>query len=261
MVASGKGGVGKSTVAVNVAVALSRQGRRVGLLDADVYGPSAPTLLGCPQARPDADAEGKPIAIEAHGIHALSTGFLTDDDRAFALRGPMATRALARIGEMGGWPEALDVLIVDAPPGTGDIHLSMVQRLSVDGAVVVSTPNTLALADVRRAISFLHAARIPVLGLVENMSVVEDPKTGARVDIYGEGGLNRLAQAAGVPVLAAIPQTPDLRLSCDSGVPAAANAQTYEAQHFELLADQIVEAVSRPGATATPPRIVVEDAA
>jgi len=218
-VASGKGGVGKSTVAANLAVALAKRGLAVGLLDADIYGPSVPTLLGLPGRAQLAD--GKLLPMTAHGITALSIGMMMATDKAVIWRGPMAASAMMQMIEKADWG-VLDVLVIDLPPGTGDIQLTMAQKLKPSGAVIVSTPQDLALIDARRAIAMFAEVGVPVIGLIENMSTFVCPHCGVATDIFGHGGAEDLGAGAGVPFLGSIPLTMALRLASDAGEPGSA---------------------------------------
>lgn len=215
-VASGKGGVGKSTVAANLAVALARAGYAVGLLDADIYGPSVPTLLGI-EGR--ARLEGNRLQpAEVHGIKALSMGMMTDPKKAIIWRGPMASSALVQMVEQADWG-VLDVLVIDMPPGTGDVQLTLAQKLKPDGAVIVSTPQDLALIDARRAVSMFNEVNVRVLGVVENMSGYFCPHCGEASDPFGHGGAETEASALGVPFLGRVPLDIALRTASDAGQP------------------------------------------
>lgn len=237
-VSSAKGGVGKSTVAVNLACALARRGQKVGLLDADVYGPSLPTLLGLERAEPDRQGE-KLVPIAAHGLKAMSIGFIVDVDAPMIWRGPMATSALRQMLDDVAWAP-LDILVLDLPPGTGDIQLTMAQRIPLAGAVIVSTPQAMALADVRRGIAMFERTHIPILGLVENMAWFEAPD-GSRTAIFGDGGAKAVAERLGVPVLAELPLEVALRESADAGVPLVAAApDSAMAQRFMAMADSVI---------------------
>lgn len=223
-VSSAKGGVGKSTVAVNLACALARLGLKVGLLDADVYGPSVPTLLGLADAKPTTGADGRLIPLEAFGLKAMSIGFLVDIDAPMIWRGPMATSAIRQMIDDVAWgteADPLDVLVLDLPPGTGDVQLTIAQRLPLSGAVIVSTPQEIALSDVRRGIAMFDKTHIPILGVIENMAWFE-PSPGVRVAVFGEGGARRTASAHGVPFLGELPIEVDLRESADQGRPLVA---------------------------------------
>ncbi len=216
-VASGKGGVGKSTVAVNLAVALADRGLAVGLMDADIYGPSAPTLLGL-SGKPQVSDARRLIPLEAHGIRAMSMGFLLDPDKAAIWRGPMVAGAVSQLLHDVEWG-ALDVLVVDMPPGTGDAQLTLVQRAKPSGALIVSTPQDLALADARRAVQMFQRVDVPIIGIVENMSVFICPHCGAESAIFGQGGAEAEAKRLGVPFLGAVPLEMPVRESADAGRP------------------------------------------
>ncbi len=219
-VASGKGGVGKSTVAVNLALAFARRGMRTGLLDADVYGPSAPRMLGL-TGRPEIDADKRITPLHAHGLKVMSVGVLLEEGGAAIWRGPMASRALEQMAMSVAWGVAeapLDILVIDLPPGTGDIQLTLVQKIALSGAVLVSTPQALALDDVRRGAALFEKTGVPVLGVIENMAWFVD-STGARCHPFGEGGARRFAQAAGLPFLGELPLETALRIAGDEGRP------------------------------------------
>ena len=236
-VASGKGGVGKSTVAVNLAVALARAGQAVGLLDADIYGPSVPTLLGV-TARARIE-NGRLQPERAHGIVALSMGMMTDPSKAIVWRGPMASSAMMQMVDQADWG-ALDVLVIDLPPGTGDIQLTMAQKLKPDGAVIVSTPQDLALIDARRAIAMFGEVGVPVLGIVENMSGYRCPHCGKQSDPFGHGGAEAEAAALGVPFLGRVPLDIALRLASDAGQPGTG----AQAAVFAGVAERVAAAAS-----------------
>lgn len=252
-VASGKGGVGKSTVAVNLAVAAARSGLRVGLLDADIFGPSLPTMLGTIARKPTLTPAKKMIPVEAHGLVTQSIGYLVDPDQAVAWRGPMVMSAINQLIADTEWGD-LDILFIDTPPGTGEVQLSLVQKLALDGAVIVSTPQELALADVRRGVGMFRKASVPILGVIENMAWFEMPD-GSRAYPFGEGGAQRTAGEMGVPFLGALPILSDLREGGDTGQPAA-GGEGLAAQAFALLAEGVCRAAAAPG--KPPPRIVFE---
>jgi ATP-binding protein involved in chromosome partitioning len=220
-VASGKGGVGKSTVAVNFALALAQEGARVGLLDADIYGPSQPRMLGLLGQRPET-RDGKLLEpLRAHGIEAMSIGFLVDDQQPMAWRGPMVTSALNQLLTQTRWGD-LDYLVVDMPPGTGDIQLTLAQRVPVSGAVVVTTPQDIALADARKGIEMFEKVHVPVLGVVENMSVHVCANCGHEERIFGEHGGRDLSAEYGVPLLGSLPLDGRIREETDIGRPTVA---------------------------------------
>jgi ATP-binding protein involved in chromosome partitioning len=233
-IGSGKGGVGKSTVTANLAVALARMGKKVGLIDADVYGPSQPTLLGSHE-KPSAEDE-KLIPVEAHGIRFLSLGQLVSPGHALAWRGPMATGALANLME-ADWGDS-ELLLVDLPPGTGDVQLSLIQRSRPAGAVIVSTPQDLSLIDARRAVDLFNKTSVPVLGIIENMATYACPHCGGESHPFGTGGAEAAAAEMGVPFLGRLPLSLAIREASDSGQPLAA-----EADVFAAIAAKLMEAV------------------
>ncbi|MCB2129580.1 MAG: Mrp/NBP35 family ATP-binding protein [Rhodobacteraceae bacterium] len=237
-IASGKGGVGKSTVSSNLAVALARAGRRVGLLDADIYGPSQPRMMGASK-RP-ASPDGKTIIpLKAHGVTFMSIGLMLKEDEAVVWRGPMLMGALQQMLGQVEWGR-LDVLIVDLPPGTGDVQLTLCQRSHVSGAIIVSTPQDVALLDARRAIDMFAKLKTPILGLIENMSAYVCPNCGHEAHIFGHGGVADEARRLGVPLLGEIPLSLDVRIAGDTGVPIAAGdgpiAEAYGALARRLVA-------------------------
>jgi ATP-binding protein involved in chromosome partitioning len=230
-IGSGKGGVGKSTVSANLAIALARQGRKVGLIDADVYGPSQPTLLG-KHDKPTAENE-KLVPVEAHGIKFLSLGQLVSPGHALAWRGPMATGALANLID-AQWGE-IELLIVDLPPGTGDVQLSLIQRSRPAGAVIVSTPQDLSLIDARRAVDLFRKTSVPVLGIIENMATYTCPDCGAQSHPFGSGGAEAAAAEMEVPFLGRLPLSLAIREASDAGKPLAAEAETFAAIAANVL--------------------------
>lgn len=219
-VGSGKGGVGKSTVSANLALALAAQGARVGLLDADIYGPSVPTLMGVNQ-KPEANADKMMLPLHAHGLQVMSVGFLVPADSALIWRGPMAVQALEQLFRQTAWDD-LDYLIVDLPPGTGDIQLSLAQRMPVTGAVIVTTPQDMALADAVKAIAMFDKVSVPVLGVVENMAMYCCPNCGHSEAIFGEGGGKAMAEDKGLAYLGALPLNRQIRADADAGRPTVA---------------------------------------
>jgi len=238
-IGSGKGGVGKSTVSANLAIALARMGRKVGLIDADVYGPSQPTLLGS-DARATAENE-RLIPVEAHGIKFLSLGQLVAPGHALAWRGPMATGALTKLIE-ADWGDC-ELLVVDLPPGTGDVQLSVIQRARPAGAVIVSTPQDLSLIDARRAVDLFNKTSVPVLGVIENMATYACPHCGEASHPFGTGGAEAAAADMGVPFLGRLPLSQAIREASDAGQPPAAS-DGEEAQAFEAIAAQLLKALA-----------------
>jgi ATP-binding protein involved in chromosome partitioning len=255
-VASGKGGVGKSTVAVNLALALLRTGAKVGLIDADIYGPSVPTMLGLQSARPTiqkVDEKNKIVPVDYLGMQVMSIGFLIQDKQPVAWRGPMATSALRQIITDVLWEE-LDYLVLDLPPGTGDIHLTLAQLVPVTGAVIVTTPQEVALADARKAIAFyqLESVKVPVLGVVENMSFFTPPELpDKKYYIFGKGGGRLLAQQFDVPFLGELPIEQDIREGGDFGKPIALQTATMASKAFEQLAQNVAQQIAVQNANLT----------
>ncbi|UWQ48593.1 Mrp/NBP35 family ATP-binding protein [Leisingera caerulea] len=236
-IASGKGGVGKSTVSSNLAVALAKQGRKVGLLDADIYGPSQPRMMGA-KGRP-ASPDGKTIEpLHAHGVTLMSIGFMLEEGKAVVWRGPMLMGALQQMLGQVNWGE-LDVLIVDLPPGTGDVQLTLCTKAELSGAIVVSTPQDVALLDARKAMDMFKTLKTPVLGLIENMSFFTCPDCGGEHHIFGHGGVAAEAEALGLPLLGALPIDLDTRLAGDSGTPVAAGEGAM-AQAYARIAEGLI---------------------
>ncbi len=260
-VSSGKGGVGKSTVAVNVALALSLEGASVGLLDADIYGPSQPRMLGLMGQRPQS-TDGKTLEpLTAHGIKAMSIGFLVDERQPMAWRGPMVTSALNQLLMQTNW-SGVDYLIVDMPPGTGDIQLTLAQRVPVTGAVVVTTPQDIALADARKGIEMFQKVNVPVLGIIENMSLHICSNCGHEEAIFGEHGGERLSAEYGVPLLGALPLERRIREETDGGKPTViAEPDGRTGLRFRSVALRAAGALAASGKDYSRlfPKITVED--
>ncbi len=237
-IASGKGGVGKSTVASNLAVALARQGRRVGLLDADIYGPSQPRMMGV-NKRP-ASPDGKIIEpLQAHGVTMMSIGLMLKEDEAVIWRGPMLMGALQQLINQVAWGR-LDVLVIDLPPGTGDVQLTLAQRTHLTGAIVVSTPQDVALLDARKALDMFDKLKVPVLGLIENMSTYICPNCGHEAHIFGHGGVAAEALKLDLPFLGELPLNLDVRIAGDAGTPIAATDSPL-AEPYLRLARRLIE--------------------
>lgn len=240
-VASGKGGVGKSTVAVNVAVVLAQSGARVGLLDADIYGPNIPTMMGVKHLAPPED--GKLVPAEAYGVKMMSIGFLVKPEQPLIWRGPMLHSAIRQFLSDVNWGE-LDYLVVDLPPGTGDAGLSLAQSLPLSGGIIVTLPQQVSLDDARRGLEMFRQLNIPLLGVVENMSYLELPD-GTRMDVFGAGGGERLAGESGVPFIGAIPMDPAVRAGGDSGKPVVVtDPDTPVARALRAVAEDIAAKVS-----------------
>ena len=237
-IASGKGGVGKSTLSSNLAVALAKQGRKVGLLDADIYGPSQPRMMGVSE-RPKSPDGKTIIPLTAHGVTMMSIGLMMDPDKAVVWRGPMLMGALQQMMGQVEWGE-LDILLVDLPPGTGDVQLTLCTKTQLTGAIVVSTPQDVALLDARKALDMFRTLHTPVLGLVENMSHYICPTCGTQAHIFGHGGVAAEAKTLGLPFLGEIPLELDIRLAGDSGTPIAAG-QSAVAQAYADLAQRLVD--------------------
>lgn len=242
VIASGKGGVGKSTIAANLAVALAKQGLKVGLLDADIYGPSVPTLFGITEKPVMRD--NKIVPHEAYGVKLMSIGFLIDPEQAVAWRGPMVMGAVRQLISDVDWGD-LDILLIDTPPGTGDTHISLIQTKRLSGAVIVSTPQEMALADMRRGVHLFRQTETPVIGVIENMAWLETPD-GTRQYLFGESGARKAAEALGAPFLGAAPLYPDLREASDAGLPLAAGDHP-SAEVFGELAAKIADAALKNG--------------
>lgn len=238
-VGSGKGGVGKSTVSANLAVALARAGKRVGLLDADIYGPSQPRMMGI-SGKPQASADNQLLPPEAYGVKVMSIGLMLEEGQAVVWRGPMLMGALQQFLTEVAWGD-LDVLIVDLPPGTGDVLLTLAQKSELDGAIMVSTPQDVALLDARKGIDMLNRLEVPLIGLIENMSVYVCPKCGHEEHVFGQGGVEAEAKKIGAPLLAQLPIDLETRLGGDEGRPIAAGPGVMS-EAYQRLAGRLIEA-------------------
>jgi ATP-binding protein involved in chromosome partitioning len=256
-VASGKGGVGKTTVAVNLALALSKMGNKVGLLDADVYGPNVPIMLGS-TAEPMATPQQRIIPVQAQGLKMISMGLLNPGDKPVIWRGPMLHSVITQFLRSVEWGE-LDYLVIDLPPGTGDVQLTLIQTVEVTGAVVVTTPSAVALADVRKAIEMFRQVNVDVLGVVENMSTFACPHCGKPVDIFGHGEGAKTAIEYGVPVLGEIEIDPRIRVGGDTGKPVAAQGEDGPAaQSLYRLAKAVSARLEEVAATSGGPTVQID---
>ena len=249
-VGSGKGGVGKTTVAVNLAVALAKLGHKTGLMDADVYGPNVPLMMGINQTPM---AQGERIQpLTNYGVRLMSMGFLSPGDKPLVWRGPMLHSVVQQFLRGVDWGE-LDYLIIDLPPGTGDVQLSLIQTAPVTGAVIVTTPSSVSLEDARKAVHMFHQVKVPILGLVENMSYLVLPGTAERYDVFGTGGGRRTAEQMQIPFLGELALDPEVRIGGDSGQPAANRGEAHPAgKSFFDLARLVVEKVEALGQPAGP---------
>ena len=256
-VASGKGGVGKSTTATNLTLALAAQGHKVGLLDADIYGPSQPRMMGI-SGRPNSP-DGKTLTpLENYGVKVMSMGFLVAEDTPMIWRGPMVQSALQQMLRDVAWGE-LDVLIVDMPPGTGDAQLTMAQQVPLSGAVIVSTPQDIALLDARKGLNMFRKVDVPVLGIVENMSLYICPSCGHEAHIFGHGGARREADKLGMEFLGELPLTIEIRETSDGGQPiVVSQPQSAYARSYLSIAERMWEKLSGAGAKREAPRIVMQ---
>jgi ATP-binding protein involved in chromosome partitioning len=256
-VASGKGGVGKTTVAVNLALALAKMGNKVGLLDADVYGPNVPIMLGS-TAEPVATPQQRIIPVEAQGLKMISMGLLSPGDKPVIWRGPMLHSVITQFLRSVEWGQ-LDYLVIDLPPGTGDVQLTLIQTVEVTGAVVVTTPSTVALADVRKAIEMFRQVNVDVLGVVENMSTFACPHCGKPVDIFGHGEGTKTAIEYGVPVLGEIEIDPRIRVGGDTGKPVAAAGENGPAvASLYRMAKAVSERLHEVSATSGGPSVQID---
>jgi ATP-binding protein involved in chromosome partitioning len=259
-IASGKGGVGKSTTAVNLAIALEKEGARSGILDADIYGPSQPMMLGV-QERPNIRDKKMMQPIMAHGIQSMSIGYLIDENAPMVWRGPMVSMALQQLLNDTQW-DHLDYLIIDLPPGTGDIQLTLAQKIPVDGAIIVTTPQDLALLDAKRAAEMFQKVHVPILGVIENMSYHVCSKCGNEESIFGEGGGKRLSEKYAVELLGALPLDIRIRQETDSGTPTViANPESAHAKTYREMAKKIMNKLSlqKVSSSGKFPTIVIQN--
>lgn len=240
-ISSGKGGVGKSTVASNIALALAKKGQKVGLLDADIYGPSVPRMMGALNQKPTITPEQKLIPLERYGLKTMSIGFLIEESLAVVWRGPMLFKAMDQFLRDVQWGE-LDYLIVDLPPGTGDVQLSLAQKVPVAGTVIVSTPQNISLIDVKRAIDMWERVQVKILGLVENMSFMINPANGEKIQMFPKGELKSYMDSKKLPLLGEVPFNPTVGLACEAGVPIVeSHPQSAEAQSFMQIAEKLIQ--------------------
>jgi ATP-binding protein involved in chromosome partitioning len=256
-VASGKGGVGKTTVAVNLALALAKLGHQVGLLDADVYGPNVPIMLGS-TAQPMATGQQHIIPVQAQGLKMISMGLLNPGDKPVIWRGPMLHSVITQFLRKVEWGE-LDYLVIDLPPGTGDVQLTLIQTVAVTGAVVVTTPSTVALADVRKAIEMFRQVNVEVLGVVENMSSFRCPHCGEAIDIFGHGEGTKTAIEYGVPLLGEVEIDPRIRIGGDTGKPVTAQGETAPAaQSLYRVAKAVSARLAEVSTTSAGPTVQID---
>lgn len=256
-IGSGKGGVGKTTVSVNLAIALAQLGHKVGLMDADVYGPNVPLMTGL-RATPHAINE-RIQPLEKYGVKLMSMGFLNPGDKPLVWRGPMLHSVIQQFLRGVDWGE-LDYLLIDLPPGTGDVQLSLIQSAPLTGAVVVTTPSDVSLEDARKAVNMFEQVRVPILGIVENMSYLLCPHCSERIDVFSHGGGRRTAQNMNVHFLAEVPLAPDIRIGGDSGKPVATREKDDpQAASFFKMAEDLIARAAEESKAASGPSITIED--
>ncbi len=254
-IGSGKGGVGKTTVSVNLAISLARLGHKVGLLDADVYGPNVPLMMGTTETPLGNNEQIRPI--EKYGVKLMSMGFLNPGDKPLVWRGPMLHNVIQQFLRNVQWGE-LDYLLIDLPPGTGDVALSLIQTAAITGAIVVTTPSDVSLEDARKAINMFAQVRVPILGLIENMSYLIAPGSGERIDVFGQGGGKRTAEQMNVPFLGELALNPEVRIGGDSGAPVTTReGEDKSAAPFLELAERVNTICGSSHAGG--PKITIED--
>lgn len=255
-VGSGKGGVGKTTVSVNLAIALARMGHKVGLLDADVYGPNVPLMMGIRDT--PYSVEGRIVPLEQYGVKLMSMGFVNPGDKPLIWRGPMLHSVMQQFVRQVAWGE-LDYLLVDLPPGTGDVALSLIQSAPISGAIIVTTPSEVALEDARKAVLMFRQVKVDLIGMVENMSYLLIPETGQKLDVFGEGGGKRTAEAMEIPFLGSLPLDPRVRVGGDTGRPIALlGPEDPKAAGFYEIARRVVESCG-VGGVKHAPKFTIED--
>ena len=244
-VASGKGGVGKSTLTTNIAVSLSKKNIKIGILDADIYGPSQPRMLGIKNEKPQQTENGKITTVDKYGVKCMSIGLLINEDKPMIWRGPMVQGALEQLIKDVDWGE-LDILFVDMPPGTGDVQLTMSQRVPLTGAIIVSTPQDIALIDARKGLNMFKKVDVPIIGIIENMSYYECPKCNEKTMLFGHGGAKKTAKDMDVPFLGEVPLDIEIRINSDKGQPDHTfHENNKRAIYFDNISDNIINFIQK----------------